>query len=87
MNTPQGIAVDVNYQLIFVADCYHGCVFIFTLDGLFVRKFGGKGAKGVASDSNGTVFVTDGKNKYVSAKEHETYTACRVPSQSKSIAS
>ena len=74
LNTPQGMAVDVNYQLIFVADSYQGCVFTFTLDGLFVRKFGGRGAsvgqlnkpEGVASDSNGTVFVTDSKTKCVS---------------------
>ena len=74
LRSPRGIAIDVSNQLIFVADSHYECVFTFTLDGLYVRKFGSRGTRvgqlrkplGLASDSNGTVFVANSKNNCVS---------------------
>lgn len=73
LRAPRGVTIDTSNQLVFVTDSRHACVYTFTLDGLYVRKFGNKGTgrgqlrspEGLASDSNGTVFVADSKNRCV----------------------
>lgn len=74
LNTPRGIAIDISNQLILATDSHYACVFMFTLDGVYVRKFGNRGTgigqinkpQGLASDSNGTVLVADSRNNCVS---------------------
>ena len=67
--TPYDVVVSCNNCLL-VADCGHNCVFTFTLDGKYIRKFGAqesegtsngqlKGPHGITVDNNSFVLVVD----------------------------
>ncbi|XP_065907247.1 E3 ubiquitin-protein ligase TRIM71-like [Dysidea avara] len=66
LNSPHDVVVTNNNQL-FVADYERHCIYTFTVEGYFVRKFGTKGRgreelcnpRGLTVDKNGFVLVTD----------------------------
>ena len=68
LSNPHYIAVNSNNQLL-VADYNHHCIFIFTLDGNYVGKFGTQtqlgGPSGIATDEYGIILVTDNTNNSV----------------------
>ena len=71
--SPHDVAVDGNNQLLVVDRGYH-CIYAFTLDGDYVRKFGTYGIEkgqlnylyGIAVDLYGFVLVADTRNHRVS---------------------
>ena len=72
LSNPHYIAVSTNDQLL-VADYSHHCIFMFTLDGNYIGKFGTQGTgrgqfgkpSGIAIDMYGFILVTDCTNNFV----------------------
>ena len=72
LSNPHYIAVSTNDQLL-VADYSHHCIFMFTLDGNYIGKFGTQGTgrgqfgnpSGIAIDMYGFILVTDYTNNLV----------------------
>ena len=72
LGTPSDVAVNNSYLL--VADCAHHCIYTFTLDGHYVRKFGEYGSGksqlksplGIVVDLYGFILVTDISNHHIS---------------------
>ena len=69
---PADVAVSVDNHLL-IADCGNSCIYTFTLDGHYVRKFDVQGSGrgqlngpyGLATDLNGFIIVADSDNNHV----------------------
>ena len=73
LSNPHFIAVNTNDQLL-VADFNHNCIFMFTLDGNYVDKFGTQGTcrgqlnspTGITADNCGFILVSEYDNNRIS---------------------
>ena len=73
LKSPYYIAVSITDHLL-VADSGHHCIFVLTLDGNYVGKYGGRGTNrgqlkhpsGIATDMYGFILVTEEHNNRVS---------------------
>ena len=73
LSNPQYIAVNTNEQLL-VTDFHHNCIFMFTVDGNYVGKFGTQGTgrgqlnslSGITTDKCGFILVSEYSSSSVS---------------------